>query len=223
MTWFAKYAKISPMPMTREEMSEWLADQFKRTGLDKKDLALRWNARPEAVSRALKGTRRIEGSELEIAKEFFSNGGHISSEEVARGRSIGVGDQTKGQIPFYGAVEGGEGDLATAWEVIEYVDRPAPLFGVRDGYGMYVVGESMEPAFQRGNRVFVNAQMPPRQGDDVLLFQYEIHRQGPGLIKRFIRSTPKEWFVEQFNPPKKLTLPKTVWRYCHVVVARYPR
>jgi transcriptional regulator with XRE-family HTH domain len=149
---------------------------------------------------------------------------HIPSEQIATGQVRSTpAEEDPTLAPMYGVVEGGEGDLITAWEVIEYVARTEPLTGVRNGYGMYVVGSSMDPAYVPGNRVLVNPNIPARPGDDVLLFQAEIGRETPGLIKRLVKATPKTWTVEQFNPRKTFDLPRAIWKHCHVVVTRFPR
>jgi len=149
---------------------------------------------------------------------------HIPSEQVATGqyRQI-LPARDPSLIPMYAMAEGGDGTIVTAWDVAGYIDRPAHLFGVKNAYGAYIVGDSMEPAYQRGNRVLVDPNIPPRQDDDALLFKDDIGQATTGLIKRIVRVSQDRWQVEQFNPPKKFDLEKSVWRYCHVVVARYSR
>ena len=149
---------------------------------------------------------------------------HISSEQIGRGHKgqpSALNDAA--MVPMYGVVEGGDGQILTTWEIIEYTDRPPPLKGIKNGYGMFVVGDSMEPAFSRGNRVFINPNQPPRTGDDVLLFKGPIGQETAGIIKRMVKVTTDIWHVEQFNPPQKFALRRSEWQNCHVVAARYPR
>lgn len=165
---------------------------------------------------------RQTGIPLEVFR--LADSDHIPSEQVASGqyRQI-LPSSDPSLIPMYAMAEGGEGTIATAWEVTSYTDRPRHLYGVKNAYGAYIVGDSMEPAFQRGNRVLVDPNIPPRPDDDVLLFKDDIGQATTGLIKRMVRASGDHWHVAQFNPAKKLDLAKAIWRYCHVVVARYPR
>lgn len=163
-------------------------------------------------------------SEDVIGRKPIDGEDHISSDQIARGhRNLPTASTEAAMVPMYGVVEGGGGELVTTWEIVEYTDRPPPLKGIRNGYGMFVVGDSMEPAYSRGNRVFVNPNQPPRTGDDVLLFKGPIGQETAGIIKRIVKVTTDIWHVEQFNPPQKFALKRSEWQNCHVVAARYPR
>lgn len=154
----------------------------------------------------------------EDAEEFGA--GSISSEQAAVGQTRLVApDRDPSLVPMYSVVEGGDGSIVTSWDVVQYVRRPEELQGVRDGYGMYVVGESMEPLFKRGHKVFADPHAPPRADDPVLLFQNEIGQPTKGLIKVLLRPLPSAWKVEQFNPRKKFALSRGQWPVCHVVVS----
>lgn len=122
-------------------------------------------------------------------------------------------------FPYFAAAEGGDGAIILSWDAIEYSYPPPGLETVRGAYGMFIVGESMEPRYERGERVWVNPNLPPRPGNDVLIFQ---SRDGEttALVKRLIRATPSEWLVSQFNPPKRLSLPRKTWVHCHVITGR---
>lgn len=122
-------------------------------------------------------------------------------------------------FPFFAAAEGGDGAIILSWDAIEYSYPPPGLETVRGAYGMYIVGDSMEPRYERGEKVWVNPNLPPRPGDDVLLFQTR-DGETKALVKRLIRATSTEWLVSQFNPQKKFSLPRKTWAHCHVITGR---
>jgi phage repressor protein C with HTH and peptisase S24 domain len=126
---------------------------------------------------------------------------------------------TERTFPIYAAAEGGDGAIILSWDAIEYLPPPPGLALVRGAYGMYIVGESMEPRYERGEKVWVNPNLPARPGNDVLIFQ---SRDGEtkALVKRLVRSTSTEWIVSQFNPQKSFKLSRSIWVHCHVITGR---
>lgn len=122
-------------------------------------------------------------------------------------------------FPIYAAAEGGDGAIILSWDAIEYTSTPPGLELVRGAYGMYIVGESMEPRYDRGEKVWVNPNTPARPGHDVLIFQ---SRDGEtkGLVKRLVKITPTELTVSQFNPQKTFKLSRTLWSHCHVITGK---
>jgi transcriptional regulator with XRE-family HTH domain len=65
-----------------------------------------------------------------------------------------------GDVPLYAAAEGGAGALIIEREPIGSAKRPPILQGVKDGYAIYLVGESMVPEFEPGDTLFVNPRLP---------------------------------------------------------------
>lgn len=122
-------------------------------------------------------------------------------------------------FPIYAAAEGGDGAIILSWDAIEYITAPPGLEHVRGAYGMYIVGESMEPRYERGEKVWVNPNIPPRPGNDVLIFK---SRDGEtqALVKRLARTTSTDWHVSQFNPQKSFKLSRSIWGHCHVITGR---
>jgi SOS-response transcriptional repressor LexA len=135
------------------------------------------------------------------------------------------GDELVGQadLPIYGSAQGGPSGMIMHPDAIERVKRPAPLMGVAKGFGVYVVGDSMSPAYEHGDLILIHPGRPPRRGDDVLLLQHEPDGDVAALVKRLLRWTEKSWHVEQFNPRREYDLPRAAWQEVYVVVGKYNR
>lgn len=129
---------------------------------------------------------------------------------------------SKKDLPVFSSAEGGPGGIIFSPEPIDYVSRPEPLANVKAGYAMYVVGESMSPAFEQGDLLLINPHLPFRPGYDVLIYRVD-HGQNEAVVKRLRKATAEQWQLEQFNPAKTLTLPRGLWPICHVIVGKYSR
>jgi SOS-response transcriptional repressor LexA len=129
---------------------------------------------------------------------------------------------SQGDLPIYASAQGGPGEMIITYDPIDYVARPDPLATVKDGYAMYIVGDSMSPAFEQGDLALVNPHLPFRNGDDVLVFR-EIGADVAAILKRLVRAGANEWTLEQFNPAKRFALPRVEWPRCHVIVGKYSR
>lgn len=113
--------------------------------------------------------------------------------------------------------------MVITFDPIAFTLRPAPLIGVKGGYGMYVVGESMFPAFEPGDTVLVNPHLPPSPGRDAVFFQSDGHGQTTATVKRLIKITSSEWKVQQWNPSKEFSLDRGLWTQCQVIIGKYSR
>lgn len=132
------------------------------------------------------------------------------------------GSRSKGgDLPVYASAQGGEGEMIISFEPIDYVSRPGVLMNVRDGYAMYVVGDSMSPRYEPGDMALVNPHRAPKSGDDLVLFKQAPVGPTEALVKRLVRATADRWNLTQFNPGKELALSRREWPVCHVIVGRY--
>lgn len=124
-------------------------------------------------------------------------------------------------VPLVGSAFGGEwNDLEDVEmielrlsEVLDYIARPPSLAEDPDAYAVEIVGESMVPRYEPGERVFVSPKAAVRIGDDVI-----VQLRGTGedqladhvtevLIKRLVRRTAGGYELRQFNPEKTFTVP----------------
>lgn len=124
-------------------------------------------------------------------------------------------------LPVFAAVEGGDGDLVVSTEAVDLVPRPWFLGEVKDGYGVIVTGESMVPAYEPGDIAIVNPRLSYMRGKTHIFTAEGENSHFKATIKRLVAVTETDWVVEQFNPPKKFNLPKSVWTHARQVVGKY--
>ncbi len=104
---------------------------------------------------------------------------------------------------------------------IQWAGRPEPLMTVRSAYGVFVVGESMIPAYEQGDIALVHPSLPPRRDADVILIRQESDGARHVLIKRLIGWDDRNWRVRQYNPPTDFDLPRAAWREVQTIVGKY--
>lgn len=115
-------------------------------------------------------------------------------------------------LPIYGAAEGGDGIMILDAEPIEWRERPINLRTVKTAFGVYVINDSMAPALEPGDIVYVHPGRPLKPGRDAVFLRTSPDQQMHVVVKRLVRSTEKSWRVEQFNPARQFDLPKNVWQ-----------
>lgn len=126
------------------------------------------------------------------------------------------------QLQVFASAQGGsEGALVLSSEPVSWLPRDPRLEGVADAYGCFVSGESMEPAYERGNIVLVNPSAQPESGDDVVFMREGKDGQRYVLIKRLVKVNAQSWTVKQYNPAKTFTLSRKEWPKAHVVIGKY--
>jgi phage repressor protein C with HTH and peptisase S24 domain len=108
-------------------------------------------------------------------------------------------------LPVYGSARGGvEGELIDYQDPVEFNFRPPELVGVRDAFGVYVLGDSMLERFRQGEIVWVHPGRRPNRGDDVVI----VFHDHTALIKRLVSTNDGHVEVEQLNPRQKIKLPR---------------
>ena len=124
-------------------------------------------------------------------------------------------------LPVFAAVEGGDGDLVISTEPVDLVPRPWYLGEVKDGYGVIVTGESMVPAYEPGDTAIVNPRLPYMRGKVHIFTCESDNSHFRATIKTLVKVTETDWVVEQHNPPKTLSLPRSIWTHARRVVGKY--
>ena len=56
-------------------------------------------------------------------------------------------------------------------EPVSWIPRDPRLEGMQDAYGCFVSGDSMEPAYERGNLLLVNPSADVSPGDDCVFLR----------------------------------------------------
>lgn len=121
-------------------------------------------------------------------------------------------------LPIYGAAQGGDGVMLLDSDPIEYGERPANLLGVVGAYGVYVVNDSMAPAYEPGDKLHVHPGRPLRPGRDAIFVSEQPDGTRHATVKRLVKITDKAWKVEQFNPPRVFDLPRKTWQRAFRIV-----
>lgn len=124
-------------------------------------------------------------------------------------------------LPVYAAAMGGDGHQVITFDAIDWVKRPSLLENVKDGYAIYIVGESMVPAFRPGDMALIHPHLPVQRDTDVVLFHVPPSDEAECIIKRLVGFNDRDWKMEQYNPYKKFSEPRASWPICHRVVGKY--
>lgn len=138
-------------------------------------------------------------------------------------------------VPLLGTAFGGEWEddvelteLRIA-EVLDYLARPPSLTEDPDAYAVEIIGDSMAPRFEPGERAFVSPKAAVRPGDDVIV---QLRANGDPdtsdiagqvtevLIKRLVRRTASFVELRQFNPDRTFQVPHARVRRIHRVRGR---
>ena len=157
---------------------------------------------------------------LGVSVAWLANG---EAEAQAQSSAQGPAANTR-DFPVYGAAQGGpSGAMAMSSDPIQHIARPDPLMTVKTGggYGIYVIGESMSPAYEQGDIALVHRGLPPRRNSDVILIRREPDGTPHALIKHLLGWTDEAWRVRQYNPPSDYELPRGEWAEVETIVGRY--
>jgi phage repressor protein C with HTH and peptisase S24 domain len=225
--------KPSLNPALDEQRAKIAAALAKTEGLDATALALKIGRGKDYVRDFLNGRKQsikpidLAAIEQELGLDLTpSNPAHAApvpaSQPVPRPEPAFFDHTNK--MPVYSAAEGGEGELIVDTDPIDWVPRPHTLQHVVKAYAVVVTGDSMHPAFKRGDQAWVNPKLRPNPGEDCILYHVE-HDIGEerALIKEYVKQTPTHWIVKQYNPEKELHLPKTDWVRIYRVVGKFSR
>ena len=142
----------------------------------------------------------------------------------ATARPLSTGDPPKQEIdstvPLLGQGSAGRnGRFPFNGDRVTNVPAPSTLARVRGAYAIYVVGDSMEPRYEAGEKVFVDPSRPVLPGDYVVAQIAEAEGEAPsGYIKQFVGIDDKTLRLYQLNPRKKLTFPSTKVVSVHKIV-----
>lgn len=200
-------------------------------GLTQAELASRVGTNQQTVDKIEKGLIKHSRIFPKLAKEFgLSLEAFLPPEEPARPLNVAIPENDlRGEVkdlPVHTSVQGGQGEMIVSTDPVDWVLRPAPLAKVARGYGLIVVGESMEPEFEAGDIALIHPHLPP-VGGATCVFYAERDGEARATIKRLLRVSERFWHVRQWNPPRgekaDFTLPRSEWAKCHRVVGKYSK
>jgi phage repressor protein C with HTH and peptisase S24 domain len=220
------------MEMSQETLYEPLMDMRDRIKLvmgqmKQNEFAKLIGVSPQAVNQWLKGNANPSAETLKIISEkrqvdlaWLTLGTDTVISE-ASGNLTGRMVFGERDLPVFAAVEGGPGELVVSTDPIELVPRPWYLGEVRNGYAVYVTGESMVPVYEPGDMLIINPRLPYMRGKDHIFTTLTEDGQFRATVKRLVSVTEKEWKVQQFNPPRTFGLPRSVWVEARRIVGKY--
>ncbi len=93
------------------------------------------------------------------------------------------------EVPVYKTKAGPNVAMLLAFEAVEDIPRPGPLFGVRDAFAVYVVGRDMAPTYKPGDLILLHPGKPSDIGDDVLILFGQEGDQYQAVIREIIDGT----------------------------------
>ncbi|HEX6978286.1 MAG TPA: S24 family peptidase [Alphaproteobacteria bacterium] len=126
-------------------------------------------------------------------------------------------------LPVYASAQGGPTGMLVTPDPIDWVPRPRPLEHVAQAFAVYVVGDSMEPAYRHGDMVLVHPSLPPLRGDDVLLVKHQPDRDMIAMVKNLVGWNDRSWRLKQWNPAREFQASRQEWQQAHVIVGKYNR
>jgi phage repressor protein C with HTH and peptisase S24 domain len=210
------------------EPGEIIKEAREKRKWSQKDLADRVGISQPAV-------KKIEAGETAHSK-FLPKIAQVLEIDLARLDSALTGPQLFEDRPvqrdgnpdfkIYASAEGGDGEIIRSADPVDFVPRPTHLIHVRDAYGLFITGTSMEPEYKSGEMAIVEPSMPLVSGE-VYVFYAERHGEARATIKHLRRATPDKWLVSQHNPPegmsKDFALPRKEWSIAHRVTGKFTR
>jgi phage repressor protein C with HTH and peptisase S24 domain len=214
---------------------DWIRAGLAKPGKTQSGLAKALGRAPSAVTALLKGERELKAREVAVVAAYLEvlPPGAVPSDEQPGPNAlvpeeqpnVDLGDfRGPRNVRVLGTTLGGnedEGDFRFNGETIEFAPRPPGIPAHReDIYAIYVTGQSMEPKYEEGERVYVDPKRNPVRGDYVVI---ELHPEVDGepgqcFIKRLVDRNSERYLVKQFNPEKELTFPRNRVKACHRVI-----
>lgn len=211
---------------------------LRETRHTQKELAAHLGVDPAAITRLLRGERRLRLDEAPKVAEFFglepaaafiapgsesaSGGGNVDLRPAASANADP--DHGARDLPVYGSAQGGPDGMTIDYEPIEWMRRPQALEGVVDAFAFYVVGDSMDPRFRHGERLLVHPRRPPRPGEDVLLILRGGEQDGGevnAMVKTLVAARGNVVRVAQFNPAKEFDIPASDIAQMRLIVGSF--
>lgn len=111
-------------------------------------------------------------------------------------------------VPVYGTGSGGDGkgDFTLNGQIIDHAPRPPGIANRKDVYVVYLVGDSVSPAYEEGSPIYVDPHRRPAPRDYVFVeLRGEIEGEaGQAFVKRFVRRGGGKLYLEQHRPERQL-------------------
>ena len=145
-------------------------------------------------------------------------------------RSVGVSpdfpanDVNETMIPVYASTFSTKTGMAVSREVVEQIARPKPLFRVKGGFAVYVVGDTMAPAYCHGDLILVRPGKIASPGDDVLIFMKATGDDGNWVdakIKKLVSIEADKFKLSQWSPVRESEMNFSQFAFMNPIVGVY--
>ncbi|WP_425403876.1 helix-turn-helix domain-containing protein [Hwanghaeella sp.] len=131
---------------------------------------------------------------------------------VLAGHKVPARSEMPRDLPVLGTAAGArsetEGAVVMGGGPVEFLRRPSVLQGVTDAYVVYIVNDSMEPAFPHGEAACVHPHRPVKPGDNVVIQVRDESGDTYAYVKVLVRRTNAEVVCRQHNPAREITFPR---------------
>ena len=127
-------------------------------------------------------------------------------------------------MPVFASAEGSNhlGSLIIDNSPFEYLPKPYILEDVPEAFAVLIEGESMFPAYEPGDKVWVNPRLGYRRDMDGI-FYCTLPDQERAMIKRLRGWSDEDWRVEQWNPHEEFRLSRKEWARVYRVVGKFSK
>lgn len=130
-------------------------------------------------------------------------------------------DLLQSKIPVYGTVAGSH--IGGASQVLEgpidYIDAPRALENAQGLYGLYVMGDSMDPMFPHGSVCLVSKFKPPKPGRGVVVEEQRAeHEPVQSTIGILDQQTADKVILRKLNPNSRIEIPVKFIKRIHKVL-----
>jgi phage repressor protein C with HTH and peptisase S24 domain len=190
-------------------------------GKSKSGLAKALGLDPAAVTRLLQGKRLLKAAEIQTVRDYLGpdTAPLPPPEQIIPAPALSRHDMPQ-DVPVYGTAVGGSvGDFQLNGQTVDYVRRPPALRNALNAFAIYYANDSMYPAYEAGDPIYINPAIHPRPGDNVLIELHPARDGTPGAayVKRLVRKAPTYILVGQYNPPRddirfETAKIKAIWR-----------
>lgn len=118
------------------------------------------------------------------------------------------------------AIGGPDGWNLWNGEVVQTINKPDNLIGIKGAYGVLIRGTSMSPRYDPNMIAHVHPWQEPVPGDYVVVQRKPLHPGDPPLavVKRLVRRSASKVTLEQLSPPERFDVPASQIVSVHKIV-----
>lgn len=210
-----------------------IKDALERHHVTQTRLAQAAGLEVDKLNKVLAGRRRLQIAENAAIEAFFREldatpaAPGLAEERLPapnlRAAPLPPRPDRQNKVPLLGSGQAGPDGVfeLNNGEPIDYVDRPPGLAGRARIYCIYVDGDSMDPVYQHGDLLFVDAARKPFPGRDAVV---ELNPESDGaparaFIKRIVKLAPDYVELFEFKPKERtFRLARAKIRNLHLVL-----